>query len=69
LNFNLAGAQVRVLNGAPIVGRQNTAMRRVREQLHDEIEQHKFWQFLFFKQWFVRKTYCNERGLKLIDDA
>ena len=52
----------------PLVRREPVAMRRVREQLHDEIEAHMFRQFLFFKQWFALKEYCNERGVKLIGD-
>ena len=52
----------------PLVRRQPDAMQRVREQLHDQIEAHKFWQFLFFKQWFALKAYCHERGVKLIGD-
>ena len=52
----------------PLVRRQTIALRRAGEQLHNEIEAHKFWQFLFFKQWFALKAYCNERGIKLIGD-
>lgn len=51
-----------------LVRRQSVALSRAREQLHDEIEAHKFWQFLFFKEWFALKAYCNERGVKLIGD-
>lgn len=53
---------------APLVRRDAAALRRAREELHDEIEAQKFYQFLFFKQWFALKDYCNERGLKLIGD-
>jgi 4-alpha-glucanotransferase len=38
------------------------------EQLHDQIEAQKFYQFLFDRQWFALKTYCNERGIKLVGD-
>jgi len=52
-----------------LVRREEGAIARARSQLHDQIESHKFAQFLFFKQWFELKAYCNERGLKLIGDV
>ena len=52
-----------------LVRREASAIDRARSQLHDQIESHKFAQFLFFKQWFELKAYCNERGLKLIGDV
>jgi 4-alpha-glucanotransferase len=52
----------------PLLGREPAALARVREELHDQIEAHKFFQFLFFKQWFALKAYCNERHIKLIGD-
>ncbi|HYY59315.1 MAG TPA: 4-alpha-glucanotransferase [Pyrinomonadaceae bacterium] len=51
-----------------LVRRDPSALARVREELHEEIEAQKFYQFLFFKQWFALKAYCNERGIKLIGD-
>jgi 4-alpha-glucanotransferase len=33
-----------------------------------EIEGQKFFQFLFFSQWFALKNHCNERGIKLVGD-
>jgi len=44
------------------------ALARAREELRDQIEAQKFYQFLFFKQWLALKTYANERGIKLIGD-
>ncbi len=35
----------------------------------DEIEMIKFGQFLFFRQWFALKEYCNERGIDVVGDA
>ena len=43
-------------------------LERVRNDFHDELEQAKFYQFLFFRQWFAFKSYCNEKGIKLIGD-
>lgn len=48
--------------------RNPIALARVREQLRDQIEAQKYYQFLFFRQWFALKGYCNEHGIKLIGD-
>ncbi|HEX8136823.1 MAG TPA: 4-alpha-glucanotransferase [Pyrinomonadaceae bacterium] len=50
------------------VRREQQALARAREELRDSIEAQKFYQFLFFKQWFALKSYCNERSIKLIGD-
>jgi 4-alpha-glucanotransferase len=52
-----------------IVRREPNAMSGAKSRLHDQIEAHKFAQFLFFKQWFELKAYCNERGICLIGDV
>src|SRR4030095_12128983 len=51
-----------------LVCRDPTALSTAKAELRDEIEAQKFYQFLFFKQWFELKTYCNDRGIKLIGD-
>ena len=48
--------------------REPLALARAREHLRKEIEAQKYYQFLFFRQWFALKTYCNERSMKLIGD-
>ena len=53
----------------PLVRRTPAALGRAREELHDEIEAQKFYQFLFFKQWLDLKTYCNRRGVKMVGDV
>lgn len=50
------------------VQRESAALAGAREGLREHIEAHKFFQFLFFKQWFALKAYCNERGISLIGD-
>ncbi len=35
----------------------------------DEINAHKFYQYLFFKQWVNLAHYANDRGIKIIGDA
>jgi len=52
-----------------LVRRETTALERAKTKLHDQIEAHKFAQFLFFKQWFELKAYCNERGVDVIGDV
>lgn len=52
----------------PLVRRDPDALAKASEKLSDEIEAQKFYQFLFFKQWFELKSYCNDRGIKLIGD-
>lgn len=52
----------------PLVRREATALYRVREKFREQIEAQKFYQFLFFKQWFALKSYANERGIKIIGD-
>ena len=51
-----------------LVRRTPAALERARQQLREEIEAQMFYQFLFFKQWFALKSYCNERGIKIVGD-
>jgi 4-alpha-glucanotransferase len=53
---------------AALVRREPGALARVRDSLREEVEAQKYYQFLFFKQWFALKGYCNERGIKIIGD-
>jgi 4-alpha-glucanotransferase len=48
--------------------RKNTAVKHFKNLLKDEIEFHKFIQFLFFKQWLELKSYANSKGIKIIGD-
>ncbi len=45
-----------------------SALERAREQYREQIEAHMFYQFLFFRQWFALKRYCNERGIRIVGD-
>jgi 4-alpha-glucanotransferase len=51
-----------------LVRRTPAALGRAREQLRDEVEAQMFYQFLFFRQWFALKTYCNARGVQVVGD-
>jgi 4-alpha-glucanotransferase len=48
--------------------RDTTALVNAREHLSEEVDAQKFYQFLFFKQWGALKSYCHERGIKLVGD-
>ncbi|OGU81552.1 MAG: 4-alpha-glucanotransferase, partial [Ignavibacteria bacterium RBG_16_35_7] len=51
-----------------LVLRKETALKKWREKLPDEIRYHKFVQFQFFKQWKELKDYTNKKGIKIIGD-
>ena len=48
--------------------RDSSALDRVRVRLGEEIEKQKFIQYLFHRQWFALKRYCNRQGVKFIGD-
>lgn len=51
-----------------LVRRTAAALARAREQLRERVEAQMFYQFLFFRQWFALKNYCNDRGVQLVGD-
>ncbi len=48
--------------------RKPEALTQKRYELHEEINQEKFAQFIFFKQWNQLKSYCRARGVRVIGD-
>ncbi|MDT5062593.1 MAG: 4-alpha-glucanotransferase [Acidobacteriota bacterium] len=48
--------------------RDPAALSRSREELREQIDAQKFYQFLFFKQWAALKAYCHEHNVKLVGD-
>jgi 4-alpha-glucanotransferase len=48
--------------------RERRAMLAAREELHDQIEAQKFYQYLFHKQWTALKDYCHKNQIKVIGD-
>ena len=48
--------------------RRPDALRKYRDLLRDEINYHIFCQYLFRRQWFALKKYCNERSILLFGD-
>ncbi|HEV7683032.1 MAG TPA: 4-alpha-glucanotransferase [Pyrinomonadaceae bacterium] len=50
------------------VSRDPAALDAAKQKLNNEVEAQKFYQFLFFRQWFALKADCNRRGIKLVGD-
>jgi 4-alpha-glucanotransferase len=48
--------------------RTNKTIKSIKVKLYDEIEREQFLQYMFFKQWYSLKSYCNQHGIKLIGD-
>ncbi|MEW6129005.1 MAG: 4-alpha-glucanotransferase [Acidobacteriota bacterium] len=48
--------------------REPEAMAQARLELAEEIEAQKFYQYLFFKQWFQLKAYAKQQHVKLFGD-
>lgn len=48
--------------------REPGAIERARRELAEEIESQRFFQYLFFRQWMEIKSYCGEKGVKVIGD-
>ena len=48
--------------------REPEAVRQYSEKLQDEIRYHIFCQYLFRRQWFDLKKYCNDRSILLFGD-
>lgn len=53
---------------ADLVAREPKAIAAAAQRLAPEIEAQKFYQFLFFRQWFALKDYCGKRNIKLVGD-
>jgi 4-alpha-glucanotransferase len=51
-----------------IMERRPVDLRALEERLRREIEEAKFLQFVFFKQWSALRSYCRERGIRIIGD-
>jgi 4-alpha-glucanotransferase len=52
-----------------LVDRDPSAMQNWRERLREQIAANKFWQYEFFRQWCALKSYCNERGIRIMGDV
>jgi len=54
---------------AEIRDRDKNTIKKLKIRLWDSIEREKFLQYIFFKQWFSLKSYCNRLGIGLIGDV
>ncbi len=54
--------------GDELVNREIQELTKYKNKLKEKIEQEKFLQFLFKKQWTELKNYCNERGIHFFGD-
>jgi 4-alpha-glucanotransferase len=53
----------------PVLARRDVAaLASARQHLREQIDAHKFYQFLFFRQWAALKAHCHESGVKLVGD-
>ena len=52
----------------PLSKREPVALTVARETLREQIDAHKFYQFLFYKQWRALREYCRERGVSIVGD-
>jgi 4-alpha-glucanotransferase len=52
-----------------LVLREPAALERARRHLADGVGRHKFWQFLFGRQWGAVKRHAHEHGIRLIGDV
>ncbi len=52
----------------PLKMRDQEAVKAIQATLHDEIDFHKFMQFLFFRQWNAVKEYAHSHKVKIIGD-
>lgn len=52
----------------PIAMRQPEAMKKWSKKLAEEVQFHRFLQFLFFEQWLAVKAYANQNGIQIVGD-
>jgi 4-alpha-glucanotransferase len=48
--------------------RDASALAEARQEQSENIRQHSFYQFLFFRQWKQLRSYANERDIKIVGD-
>ena len=55
--------------GDDLRDRRDHALDEAHARLVGAKDRHKFFQFLFFKQWHALKHYCNDRGIEIFGDV
>ena len=53
---------------APLARRQPSALAEARAALADRVEAHRFFQYVFLRQWLDLRAYANARGVQVIGD-
>jgi len=53
---------------APLRRRETSSLNSFRDAHADDIEEHAFWQFLFFRQWADLREHANRKGIQIIGD-
>jgi 4-alpha-glucanotransferase len=53
---------------SPLQRRDAAALQQLRKELAAEISALKYWQWEFFRQWEKLKSYCGERGIRMMGD-
>jgi 4-alpha-glucanotransferase len=48
--------------------RKAESLQAVREECRDPLEKENFLQYLFYKQWWSLKEYCNQKGIQILGD-
>jgi 4-alpha-glucanotransferase len=51
-----------------VVVRNPGTLASYREELADEVNCQKYWQFLFYRQWDDLRQYCRARGVRIVGD-
>jgi 4-alpha-glucanotransferase len=52
-----------------IVRRIPEKIAQLQKQLHERLEEERFLQFAFFEQWQALRSYCAERGIRVVGDV
>ena len=60
----------KIWNAWPIEVRDRApeSIEKLKNELENNIEKEKFFQYLFFKQWYLLKQYCNNLNIQIIGD-
>src|SRR5215213_4299376 len=53
---------------AGLARREPAAIEAARTSFAEQIEAHRFFQYVFFQQWLKLKKYANERGVRVVGD-
>jgi 4-alpha-glucanotransferase len=52
-----------------IVRRRQDAIAKLHVELRQQLDEERFLQFAFFEQWAALRSYCRERGVRIIGDV